>query len=140
MKSLSLLLTVSVLALSPTASYAKKPTEEPAPCKDPKPGKSDKCTRVDFDHDNNGWGNGDQNAPGNSGDHNNAENGPKSAPGSGKVGTNTQSNGLVANQSDDATQKELERIEREAASKNPEPSANSSVKAVANNVVARRAK
>lgn len=26
-------------------------------------------------HGNNGWGNGDQDAPGNSGDHNNAENG-----------------------------------------------------------------
>lgn len=29
---------------------------------------------------NNGWGNGDQDPPGNSGPHNNAENGPKSGP------------------------------------------------------------
>lgn len=56
----------------------------------PRPGNSKKCSRVDFDHDNNGWGNGDQDAPGNSGDHNNAENGPGSAPGN---GNNAASNG-----------------------------------------------
>jgi len=43
---------------------------DPEPPKPPKPPK-------DHPKGNNGWGNGDQDAPGNSGDHNNAENGPK---------------------------------------------------------------
>ena len=58
-----------------------------AHAKNPAPGKSCKTTRVDF-HDNNGWGNGDQNPPGNSGDHNNAENGPGNTPPPGNPGGN----------------------------------------------------
>jgi hypothetical protein len=90
-KQLSLLPLISTsLALCATLSYAGNPSTQPISGNDPAPGNSQKCTRVDFDHDNNGWGNGDQDAPGNSGDHNNAENGPGSAPGN---GNNAASNG-----------------------------------------------
>ena len=129
MKPFAHLLPISVFALCPTSTQAGKPVESP---NDPKPGNSKKCTPVDF-HDNNGWGNGDQDAPGNSGDHNNAENGPGSAPGNG----NGNGNGKPAKgETDDVTQQELERIEREAL----ERSAEASVKAQADKVVARRVK
>jgi hypothetical protein len=54
----------------------------------PTPGNSHKTTRVDFDKPNNGWGNGDQDAPGNSGGNNNAENGPGNTPPPGNPGGN----------------------------------------------------
>ncbi|MES2922239.1 MAG: hypothetical protein V4819_11875 [Verrucomicrobiota bacterium] len=126
MKPFAYLLPISVFALCPTWAQAGEPVESSLP--DPKPGDSKKVTPVDF-HDNNGWGNGDQDAPGNSGDHNNAENGPGSAPGNG--------NGKPAKgETEDVTQQELERIEREAL----ERSAEASVKAQADKVVARRVK
>ena len=121
MKPFAHLLPISILALCPTSIQAGTPVESLVPSNDPKPGNSKKVTPVDF-HENNGWGNGDQDAPGNSGDHNNAENGPNSSPGNG--------NGKPATgETDDVTQQELERIEAE-----------SSVKAKADNVVARRVK
>lgn len=128
MKPLSLLLPISVLALCPTSAQAGKPVESTVPNNDPTPGNSKKVTAVDF-HDNNGWGNGDQDAPGNSSDHNNAENGPRSSPGN--------ENGKPAKgETDDVTQQELDRIEREAL----ERSAEASVNAQADKVVARRVK
>lgn len=63
------------IAMCTTPAFAGGEPDKKPHDKDPKPGNSHKCTRVDFDHDNNGWGNGDQDAPGHSGDHNNAENG-----------------------------------------------------------------
>lgn len=44
------------------------------------PGNSKKTTPVDFKGKNNGWGNGDQDPPGNSGDNNNAENSDRDPP------------------------------------------------------------
>ena len=84
----------------------------------PKPGCSHKCTEVDYKpckNRNNGWGNGDQDAPGNSGDHNNAENGPGSAPGNG--------NGKPGNpgdcDKDEKTRQELAQIECKALDEKP---------------------
>ena len=134
---------------------------KPAPDKDPTPGNSRKCTSVDFDHDNNGWGNGDQDAPGNSGDHNNAENnsgndnpnnpnGPcKDASGNNGFGNgdqrppgNSGDNNNAENAKDAATQKELQRIEAEALAKIAQQNvaAKASATAQASVVVARRAK
>jgi hypothetical protein len=138
MKPLSLLPLISAsIALCATPSHAGT---TPVPVKDPTPGNSQKCTRVDFDHDNNGWGNGDQDAPGNSGDHNNAENGPGGNPGNNNPGNpvgpdkeesgnngwgngdqtppgNSGDNNNAENAKEAATQKELQRIEAEALAK-----------------------
>ena len=136
---------------------------KPEHVKDPSPGNSKKTTRVDFDHDNNGWGNGDQDAPGNSGGNNNAENGPDgSKPGNNGIGNGDQNppgnsggNNNAENAIDQATQIELQRIESEAlakivlqneatkATKAAIPAstpANPSTTSVASNTVARRAK
>jgi hypothetical protein len=170
MKPLSLLLPISVLALSQTPSHAtgKSTVTTPAPCDCPKPGNSQNCTRVDFDKDNNGWGNGDQDAPGKSGDRNNAENGPRSAPGNGNGNSGGNGNGNgnacntpevqqpVASEPDTVTQQKLESIERaaveqqaqaqaksqakSASQSTPNPPATTTVSAAAANVVARRVK
>ncbi len=55
----------------PTVETDEKPVDPPK-CERPRERKKDKKNRG-----NNGWGNGDQDAPGNSGPNNNAENGPK---------------------------------------------------------------
>ncbi len=93
------------IALCATPSHAGT---TPVPVKDPTPGNSQKCTRVDFDHDNNGWGNGDQDAPGNSG----WGNGDQTPPGNSGDNNNNAENAKEA-----ATQKELQRIEAEALAK-----------------------
>ncbi len=152
MKSLSSLPLISaVIALCVAPAYAD---HKPEHVKDPSPGNSKKTTRVDFDHDNNGGGNGDQDAPGNSGGNNSGGNngggnGDQDAPG------NSGGNNNAENAIDQATQIELQRIESEAlakivlqneatkATKAAIPAstpANPSTTSVASNTVARRAK
>lgn len=135
MKPLSILPLISAsIALCATSAHAGK---TPPPATNPCPGNSQKCTRVDFDHDNNGWGNGDQDSPGNSGDHNNAENGPggskpgnpdggppKDVSGNNGFGNgdqtppgNSEDHNNAENDKDQATQIELQRIESEALAK-----------------------
>lgn len=80
------------LVLCAFSANAKDKRATPPPVPNPIPGNSHKITRVDF-HDNNGWGNGDQNAPGNSGPHNNAENGPRTPPPGNPGKNNGQNNG-----------------------------------------------
>jgi len=83
----------AVTVLSVTWSQAVQPGSVPFPGNSgdpgnkpppgqqvPKPGNSHKTTRVDFKNQNNGWGNGDQEPPGNSGDNNNAENSDREPP------------------------------------------------------------
>jgi hypothetical protein len=155
------------IALCATPSHAGT---TPVPVKDPTPGNSQKCTRVDFDHDNNGWGNGDQDAPGNSGPHNNAENGPsgdypgnsgnggnsgnpggpcKDTSGNNGFGNgdqtppaNSADNNNAENAQEAATQKELQRIEAEALAKiaQQNEAAKASAAPQASVVVARREK
>ncbi len=156
MKPLSLFPLISAtVVLCATPSFAKS---RPTPGKDPAPGKSQKCTRVDFDHNNNGWGNGDQDAPGNSGNHNNAENGSGNSnpggPGKNEAANNGWGNGdqkppgnsgnnnNAENAKEAATQKELQRLEAEALAKigvkNQTAKSNATPQASA--IVARRAK
>ena len=84
------------LVLCAFSAQAQDKRVTPPTVPNPIPGNSHKVTRVDF-HDNNGWGNGDQDAPGNSGPHNNAENGPGDPPpgnpGSNNGGNNSGNNG-----------------------------------------------
>lgn len=166
MNALSLLILIlASLVLGATSSAAGIPGTQAVPDQVPVPGNSKKCTRVDFDHDNNGWGNGDQDAPGNSGDHNQAENGPGNAPGNGNGnhgGSNksadAQDENLAPEETDDETQRELHRLELEAlarqaqlesaaqsqgndaAAQDADAAADASVTKPANQVVARRAK
>ncbi len=151
--SSSLPLINAVITLSVPAYAGNQPPSVTGPC----PGKSQKCTRVDF-NDNNGWGNGDQNAPGNSGGNNNAENGPRDTrPGNsgGNNGSGNGNNSNAASLQDQATQLELQRIESEALAKielqnqaakptstptTPGKSAAASTGSQASNGVARRAK
>lgn len=146
MKPLSILPLISAsIALCATPSHAGAAQ---ASAKNPTPGNSQKCTRVDFDHDNNGWGNGGQGAPGNSGNHNNAANGPRSDyPGnSGNAGPpckDASGNNNAASTKDSATQKELQRIEAEALAKIAQQAGTAKAadaNAQASAVVARRAK
>jgi hypothetical protein len=154
MKPLSLLPLISAsIALCATTSHVGA---QPAPNNKPCPGNSQKCTRVDFDHDNNGWGNGDQDAPGNSGDHNNAENGPgNSNPGGpGKDATanngwgngdqtppgNSGDNNNAENAKEAATQRELQRLEAEALAKIAAQNKVAKVTPQVTPVVARRVK
>jgi len=151
MKSLSLLPLISAsIALCAVPSHAGTPT----PKQGPAPGNSQKCTRVDFDHENNGWGNGDQGSPGNSGDHNNAENGPGNSnpggPGNSASANNGWGNGdqtapgnsgdknNAENAKEAATQAALKRLETEALAKIA--AQNAAAKSAATPVVARRAK
>jgi hypothetical protein len=102
MKTPSLLLPIcAVIAMSVTSSHASKPDRETPPVTPPvappvtppgkppvtppgkppiPPGQPPKTTPVDFKGKNNGWGNGDQDPPGNSGDNNNAENSDRDPP------------------------------------------------------------
>ncbi len=132
------------LALCVTPALADGTSPEISKEQEPEPGCSKKCTGVDFDHANNGWGNGDQEAPGNSGDHNNAENGPGSAPGNG----NGNGNNPNQTSTDDAVQKESLRIEAAALAAKEKAAqesaaaaaAASKAQAAAATVVARRVK
>lgn len=64
----------------PETSPGNSGIEPPPGFRVPVPGNSKKTTPVDFDGKNNGWGNGDQDPPGNSGDNNNAENSDRDPP------------------------------------------------------------
>ena len=114
-----------------------KPTDTPPVVDAPKPGGSKKTTSVDFG-DNNGWGNGDQDAPGNSGNNNNAENGPGSPP-PGIVKKFSETQAPASDTTLDATQIELARLESEALASQANASSSGGV-VPATKVVARRVK
>ncbi len=78
-------------------------------------------TPVKFKGKNNGWGNGDQDAPGNSGPHNNAENSDRDPP-PGIVKKFSSSSDEADTANHEALQEELSQIESSASPGKSNPS------------------
>lgn len=139
MKFPSFLIIASFVLCAALAHAAGKPGN-------PSPGNSHKTTRVDFDKPNNGWGNGDQDAPGNSGGNNNAENGPRTTPPPGNPGGNNGwGNGNQSAPGNSAANNNAENGPKSptpntVAASTPSTAATPPVAAKATTVVARRVK